>query len=144
MNAAPFWLTKSREDMSASEWESLCDGCALCCLHKLEDEDTGDIYYTRVACKLLNIDTCRCTNYSDRFQQVPECVGLRSARKDDYLALPETCAYRRVYLGQDIPNWHPLKTGNRDSVHEAQVSVRGRVVSELDYGDIDEDTELLD
>lgn len=121
--------------MSKAEWESLCDGCGKCCLQKLEDEDTGRVHLTVVACRLLDIDSCKCTNYAERKRYVPECVQLRPDNVDK-LMLPSTCAYRLLARGEDLPSWHPLVTGNADSVHDALQSARGWVVSE---NDIDEE-----
>ena len=131
MNSAkPFWKTKSLDALSPDEWESLCDGCARCCLVKLEDADTGEIHYTNVACKLLDTDTCRCTDYPNRKKRVPTCFVLTAATISDYPYLPDTCAYRLLFEGNDLPEWHPLVSGDPDSVHQAGVSVAGKVVSE--------------
>ncbi len=126
-----FWKEKSLEDMSKSEWESLCDGCARCCLHKLEDEDTGEVHYTSVVCRYLEEAKCRCTNYLDRHEAVPDCVWLTPATVAEFTWLPKTCAYRLVSEGQDLKWWHPLVSGSRNTVHEAGISVRGKCVSEL-------------
>ncbi len=124
---APFWKTKTLEDMSGPEWESLCDGCGKCCLSKLEDEDTGDIYFTSVGCRLFNAETCRCSDYVNRLAKVPDCVGLTPANVRTISWLPSTCAYRLVAEGRDLHPWHPLVSGDADSVHKAGVSMRGRV-----------------
>ena len=122
-----FWKNKTLEEMSASEWESLCDGCGRCCLEKLEDEDTGRIYYTSIGCRLLDQRTCACKDYANRHRQVPDCVRLTPQNVRTLSWLPPTCAYRLVAAGKDLPRWHPLVSGNPDTVHEAGISVRGRV-----------------
>ena len=126
----PFWQAKRLDEMSQQEWESLCDGCARCCLVKLEDADTGEIHYTNVACKLLDTTTCRCTDYPGRKQRVSACFVLTAATIGDYPYLPETCAYRRLAEGKDLPDWHPLITGDAESVRLAGISVRDKVISE--------------
>jgi uncharacterized protein len=126
----PFWKTKALEDMSAAEWESLCDGCGRCCLNKIEDIDTGQIHLTKVACKLLDLSLCRCSDYPNRQKQVPDCIRLTPEMVRNLTWLPSTCAYRLVAEGRDIPSWHPLKTGDPDTVHAAGISVRGFARSE--------------
>jgi uncharacterized protein len=133
---APFWRRKSLADMSEAEWESLCDGCGRCCLAKLEDEDTGRIYFTDVGCRLLDGDSCRCRNYADRTREVDDCVQLRPDNVGKITWLPPTCAYRLLSEGKDLYWWHPLVSGDPASVHAAGVSVRGRVgASEEDVPD---------
>ena len=135
--APPFWKTKGLGEMSKQEWESLCDGCGRCCLNKLENEATGEILYTDVACRLLDTETCKCSSYPDRKRFVPECQILtpRMVRKLGWL--PSTCAYRLISEGQDLYWWHPLVSGDPETVHYAGISVRGRVVSERDTDDLE-------
>ena len=125
-----FWRTKSLFEMSDGEWESLCDGCGQCCLVRLEDEVTGEIIPTHVACRLLDNQTCRCRSYGNRHDIVPDCVKLTPANLWEISWMPPSCAYRRIYEGKDLPSWHPLVTGKLDSAHTAGVSVRGRTFSE--------------
>jgi uncharacterized cysteine cluster protein YcgN (CxxCxxCC family) len=126
----PFWKRKRLGEMTPEEWESLCDGCGRCCLLKLEDEDTQEILYTRLACKLLDIGTCRCGSYETRHQKVPDCVRLTPESAGTLEWLPPSCAYRLVANGEDLAWWHPLVSGNAETVHEAGISVRDFAVSE--------------
>ncbi len=129
---APFWRAKTLDEMSQDEWESLCDGCARCCLVKLEDEDTADIHFTDVGCRLLDAKTCRCRDYKRRNRRVLDCVRLTPTVVRSLTWLPVTCAYRIVAEGKDLPGWHPLVTGSPESVHQVGASVRGRVVASED------------
>jgi uncharacterized protein len=126
----PFWKQKKLNEMSSKEWESLCDGCARCCLVKLEDEDTGRIHFTSAACKLLDGNTCRCTDYRNRSRKVPDCVRLTPENVGELSWLPRTCAYRLLAEGKDLAWWHPLVSGRSETVREAGISVAGRTRSE--------------
>lgn len=131
----PFWQSKSLSEMSHKEWESLCDGCGRCCLNKFENEETKKIYFTDVACKLLDLESCRCSNYKQRTKIVPECLVITPQNLQSMNCLPATCAYRLLNEGRDLYPWHPLVSGDPNSVHDAGISVRGRVVSELGMSD---------
>ena len=122
----PFWKRTPLEAMSRAEWESVCDGCARCCLVKLEDEDTGDIHVTDLTCRLLDAGTCRCSDYSGRQAKVDDCVKLTPALVRDLAWLPPTCGYRLLAEGRDLMWWHPLVSGSPDTVHAAGISARGR------------------
>ncbi len=136
----PFWKRKTLAELSREEWESLCDGCGKCCLVKLQDPDTDEIAYTDVACKLLDGTTCRCSDYPNRKKRVPDCVVLSAKLVADLSWMPSTCAYRLIREGKDLAWWHPLVSGDPDTVHQAGISVRGRVIPET----MVEDAELPD
>ncbi|WP_108661186.1 YcgN family cysteine cluster protein [Acuticoccus kandeliae] len=138
----PFWRTKSLEEMNPEEWESLCDGCGRCCLNKIEYADTGELAWTDIACTLLDHGTCQCRNYHRRTEIVPNCVPLTPATVRELTWLPPSCAYRLVRDGRDLFWWHPLKSGDPNTVHEAGISVRGRVISE-DGVDVDDYEERI-
>ncbi len=125
---APFWETTPLGAMTPAQWESLCDGCGKCCLEKFEEEESGRIVYSRVACTLLDLNSCRCQDYPNRAKKVADCVTLTPAVLKPPTWLPETCAYRRLAEGRPLPQWHPLITGDPDSVTAAGQSVRGRVI----------------
>ena len=139
----PFWKRKSLTQLDAEEWESLCDGCGLCCLQKLEDEDDGSVYYTRIACKLLDRDSCRCSDYANRRAQVPDCIQLDAAQAEQLKWLPPTCAYRLVAAGSDLPPWHHLVCGDRNAVHEQRISQAGRMLSENQVAEDDWEDHLI-
>ena len=139
----PFWKRKTLAELDQEEWESLCDGCGLCCLQKLEDEDDGSVYYTRIACKLLDLKTCRCTDYANRRRHVPDCIQLTPARTDEFQWLPPTCAYRLVAEGKDLLPWHPLVCSDPDAVHHAGISMSGKMLSETAVADEDWEKHLI-
>jgi uncharacterized cysteine cluster protein YcgN (CxxCxxCC family) len=126
----PFWRTKKLSQMTAEEWESVCDGCGKCCLHKLQFENSRRVQYTNVACRLLDLDTCRCSDYPNRRDKVPDCVQLTAGEVKKLNWLPTSCAYRVLAAGGELPWWHHLVSGDRNTIHEAGHSVRGRVVAE--------------
>jgi uncharacterized cysteine cluster protein YcgN (CxxCxxCC family) len=130
MPRKPFWQTKTLGEMSPAEWESLCDGCGLCCLIRFEDEDTGEIIPTRVACKLFDDALCRCSDYENRKASVPDCIKLTPNNIETLQWMPKSCAYRRLHEGRGLASWHPLVSGDPESVHRAGVSIRGQTVSE--------------
>ena len=134
----PFWKTKKLGQMTQAEWESLCDGCGKCCLNKLIDADTNELFFTNVVCKLLDSNSCRCTRYANRHKYVPDCVQLTPRNVKKIRWLPATCAYRLVAEGKDLYDWHHLVCGDRQAVHKAGMSVRGRVISEKDAGDLED------
>ncbi|MBV2120909.1 MAG: YcgN family cysteine cluster protein [Candidatus Thiodiazotropha sp. (ex Ctena orbiculata)] len=132
----PFWRTKSLEVLSREEWESLCDGCAKCCLQKLEDEETREIYFTNVVCDLLDQENCRCTHYQERSILVPNCITLQPKDLKDPYWLPPTCAYRLIAEGKDLPAWHPLQcNGESRQMRLGGHSIHGKVVSESEADD---------
>lgn len=132
-----FWENRTLDELNSDEWEALCDGCGRCCLVKLEDEDTGDIYTTDVSCRLLDCTTCRCTDYAARHEIVDDCIKLDPDNVDQLGWLPETCAYRLVWEGKPLASWHPLVSGSSETVHEAGISVRDKVTNETDV-DVDQ------
>ena len=140
-----FWARVPMDRMTRPEWEALCDGCGKCCLNKLEDEDTGEVALTRVACRLFDDSTCRCSQYEIRHQFVPECIVLTPQTIPQHLYwLPQTCAYRLVHEGRDLYHWHPLISGTPDTVHEAGVSIRGLTVPEFEIDEDDWDDHIIE
>ncbi len=146
-NEKPFWQQKSLQQMSRVEWESLCDGCAKCCLHKFIDDQSDEqqnqgnttqqtnqdetVYYSNIACSLLNDKSCRCTKYPQRTQLVAECIVLTTDNLEYISSMPPSCAYRRIHEGRDLPSWHPLlNRGKTSAMHKAGMSVRGKIVKE--------------
>ena len=136
-SSQPFWKTKSLSEMNRTEWESLCDGCGRCCLHKLRFEETGDLAFTNVACRLLDLKSCNCGDYANRQLRVPDCVQLTAKDLTEIDWLPPSCAYRRLAEGKDLAWWHPLVSGDPETVHAAGISVRGRVSAERDVRVVD-------
>ena len=136
--ASPFWEAKTLAEMSPAEWESLCDGCGLCCLVRFEDEVSGQVTPTRVACRLFDDGACRCTDYVNRRDHVPDCIKLTPGNVATLSWMPLSCAYRRVSEGRGLAWWHPLVSGDPESVHSAGVSVRGQTISEAELDDPDE------
>ena len=127
-----FWERKTLSEMSPEEWESLCDGCARCCLYKLEDEDTGEFFYTNVVCRYLETGSCRCQVYERRTELMPTCLALNVRLAAELKWMPASCAYRLLAEGKPLPGWHPLVSGNPESIHEAGISVRGFTIAEAD------------
>jgi uncharacterized protein len=138
MDDKKFWETVPLHEMNSQQWESLCDGCAKCCLIKLEDEDTLELLHTNVVCRLLDQGTCQCGNYPERSRLVPDCVTMTSDNVPTLSWMPRTCAYRLLSEGRKLAWWHPLVSGNQKTVHEAGISVRGRVISERKAGDLED------
>ncbi|MCP4295363.1 MAG: YcgN family cysteine cluster protein [Proteobacteria bacterium] len=126
-----FWKNKAFNELSTVEWESLCDGCARCCLHKIEDEDTGEVFDTWVGCQYLDTETCHCNHYLQRNDLVKNCIWLTPDKALELKWIPKTCAYRLLAEGKELMEWHPLVSGDPESVHKAGISVRGKIVPEL-------------
>ena len=140
-----FWTHKRLDQMTDREWEALCDGCGKCCLNKLEDEDSGRVALTRIACRLLDDATCRCAQYEIRHQFVPDCIVL----KPDNIArnaywMPDSCAYKLLWQGKPLPDWHPLLTGTPETVHDAGISIRGQTLSEFDVPEDDWEDHIIE
>ncbi len=133
-----FWETKKLSEMTTEEWESICDGCGKCCLNKLEDEDSGEIFFTSVVCNLIDLDTCRCTRYSERTTLVPECLDLKQHDFSEYNWLPSTCAYRLLVDGKKLPSWHPLVSGSQETVIDAGVSICSYAMKESEIDDLED------
>ena len=138
-----FWETKSLAQMSQREWESLCDGCARCCMIKLQDEDTDEVHYTSIVCNLLDQDGCQCTAYGQRHARVENCVVLTIDRISDFHWLPKSCAYRTLAEGRPLEWWHPLVSGSAQTVHQAEISVQGKVIAESEVDEADEQEMII-
>ncbi len=134
----PFWKIKPLAEMSQKEWESLCDGCGKCCLIKLEDAETKELFYTDVACHLLDASTCQCKDYANRRKFVDDCLQLEVNDVEEFKWLPKSCSYRRLHEGKKLPKWHYLISGDRNTVHEKKKSVKNRVVSETEIMEVAE------
>ncbi len=134
----PYWETKTLDEMTDAEWESLCDGCGLCCLVRFEDEETLEVIPTRVHCQLFDPERCRCSDYENRKATVPDCIKLTPQNVEALEWMPKSCAYRRIHEGRGLATWHPLISGDPESVHRAGVSVRGETISELTLADPDD------
>jgi len=131
----PFWETKQLHEMTEAEWESLCDGCGLCCLVRFEDEETLEVIPTRVHCKLFDPEVCRCSDYENRRATVPDCIKLTPFNVEALEWMPKSCAYRRIHEGRGLAAWHPLVSGDPETVHTAGISVRGETISETTLAD---------
>ena len=138
MSTEQFWQHKKLEEMTDAEWESLCDGCGKCCLNKIIDDDTEELFFTNVACSQLNTKTCGCNNYEKRFKLVPDCFKVTLKNRDSFGWLPASCAYRLLDEGKALPSWHPLLTGSKSAMHKAGQSVRNKVISESQAGDLED------
>ena len=136
-SSADYWNNKPLHELSHEQWEMLCDGCGKCCLHKLQDEDTNEVFYTRVACKLLDTKSGGCQDYDQRFSRVPDCMDVAKMLPSEMAWLPNSCAYRLRADNKPLPQWHPLISGKQSSVHKETKSIRGRVVSEVDVDEAD-------
>ena len=140
-----FWKHKPLKSLTSEEWEALCDGCGKCCLNKLEDEDTGEVALTRIACRLLDDQSCKCGQYPIRHQFIPDCIVLKPSNIDENAYwMPKTCAYRLLWSGQPLFDWHPLISGNPETVHTANISVRGMTLSEFDINDEDWEDHIIE
>jgi len=140
-----FWKHKPLKSLTSEEWEALCDGCGKCCLNKLEDEDTGEVALTRIACRLLDDQSCKCGQYPIRHQFIPDCIVLKPSNIDENAYwMPKTCAYRLLWSGQPLFNWHPLISGNPETVHTANISVRGMTLSEFDINEEDWEDHIIE
>ena len=138
-----FWNTTPLSNLNDDQWELLCDGCGKCCLHKLQDEYTDEVFYSRVACRLLDTRSGGCNDYANRFSRVPDCMNIRALTADQFAWLPATCAYRLRHNDQPLPDWHPLMSDNQHSVHKQSNAIRGRVISEDEVAGVDLEDHLI-
>jgi len=127
-----FWETIPFDQLNQKQWESICDGCAQCCAHKLQDEDTDEIFYTNIVCEYLDTNKCQCSVYADRHTYVPDCIKITAENAKELSWIPETCGYKLLANGKPLPDWHPLVTGSRNSTEQANMSIRDKVISEAD------------
>ena len=140
-----FWERFPLTQLTQPEWEALCDGCGKCCLNKLEDADTGEVFFTRIACRLLDDATCRCSNYDIRKSIVPECIVLTPKNLDEIsYFMPKSCAYRRLNEGRGLAEWHPLLSGDPESVHRAGIGMRGQTLGEFEIPEDDWEDYIID
>ena len=135
-----FWKHKTMAEMSLEEWEALCDGCGICCLFKVEDENSREVHLTNVACRFLDLETCTCQLYDQRISAMPTCIKLSPSKVENLTWLPETCTYRLILHGKPLPDWHPLVSGDPTSIHRAGISVLGKVIREsaVDMNDLED------
>jgi uncharacterized cysteine cluster protein YcgN (CxxCxxCC family) len=139
----PFWERKTFAEMDQKEWESLCDGCARCCMIKLQDDETEEVFYTSIVCDLLDQNECRCTRYPERHKLVENCVQLSPEKITEFDWLPTSCAYRTLAEGRKLQWWHPLLSGRQETVHQADISVRGKVVAKSQIREDDEQDMII-
>ena len=143
--APKFWERKKLQHMSKPEWEALCDGCGKCCLNKIEDDETGEVLLTRVACRLFDDSTCRCGQYDTRHQFVPECISLTPETISQHAYwLPKTCAYLLLWEDKSLLEWHPLISGDFETVHKAGISIQGQSIPEFEVDDEDWEDHLIE
>ncbi len=143
MKIQPWWEAKSLAEMSDIQWESLCDGCAKCCLVKLEDYDSAEIYYTNLTCELLDTESCRCSDYAGRHKVVDDCIKLDRNNINTLSWLPKSCSYRLIAAGQPLPDWHHLRSGDPELIHSYGASLRGKVISELEVKEEDVEDHII-
>lgn len=143
-NKDRFWEKIPLTELNESQWESICDGCCQCCAHKLQDEETEEIFHTNVVCQYLDCDECQCTVYSERHKYVPDCIKVTPENAGQLSWMPTTCGYRRLAEGKALPSWHPLETGDKNSVKKAGKTVTGKVISEADINEEELEDYIVD